>query len=603
MKRISVDRRNIGLVYNAESSYATVWAPMAKKVTLSIAGTNYPLSKDDRGYWSSHSIPAQPGEPYHFVLDGKTLPDPASLSQPDGVHSPSHVFDATAFHWTDGDWINPPIEKYIFYEIHTGTFTPGGTLNDIAQKLDHLVALGITAIEIMPVGQFPGTRNWGYDGVFPFAVQNTYGGPEALQRLVNTCHEKGLAVVLDVVYNHLGPEGNYLPSYGPCFTDKYKTPWGQAINFDDEWCDGVRGYFIENALMWFRDFHVDALRLDAVHAIRDFSASHILEELKEYTNELMAQTGRTYYLVAESDLNDRRFIDPLEKRGYGMDAQWNDEFHHALRVCAGNERHGYYSDFVGVQDLARSYEHAYVYDGIYSQFRKRTFGSNARGLPGSRFVVCSQNHDQVGNRALGERTSMLVSFEMQKLLAGAVMVSPFLPLLFMGEEWGAGQPFQYFTHHGDEDLVKAVREGRTKEFSHFHKDVTCPDPQAIETFNNCKLHWDDISTPPHYVLLKYYRRLIALRKSTPALYLLNREHVQASVDAGKQTLTLHRWHGMQHVLCAMNFSALPQRVDMPNDIAYDKLLDSAAEEWGGPGGTDEDRLAPQSIRIYCNQDV
>lgn len=298
-------------------------------------------------------------------------PDPASLAQPDGVHGTSQAINIKNFEWTDSQWKNIPLEEYILYEIHTGTFTPQGTFESIEKKLDYLKDLGVNAIEIMPVAQFPGNRNWGYDGVFPFAVQNSYGGANALQQLVNTCHQKSIAVVLDVVYNHLGPEGNYLPQFAPYFTDKYKTPWGSAINFDDAWCDGVRHYFIENALMWFRDFHIDALRLDAVHAIKDFSPVHILQEIRDYVNELEKVTGRNYYLIVESDLNDPRYINPLEECGYGMNAQWIDEFHHALRVTAGGEPTGYYSDFKPVQHLAKAYKDAYVYDGQFSPHRKK----------------------------------------------------------------------------------------------------------------------------------------------------------------------------------------------------------------------------------------
>ncbi len=328
--------------------------------------------------------------------------------------------------------------------------------------------IGVNAIELMPVVQFPGSRNWGYDGVFPFAVQHSYGGARGLQTLVDICHQKGIAVVLDVVYNHLGPEGNYLGAYGPYFTDKYNTPWGNALNFDDAWCDGVRQFFIENVLMWFRDFHVDALRLDAVHAIKDFSAVHILREIKMHVNQLTKETGRTHHLIVELDLNDPKFINPLEEQGFGMDAQWIDEFHHALRVTATGESTGYYSDFTGISHLAKAYQDAYVYDGQYSPHRFKKFGLKAENHPGQQFIVFSQNHDQVGNRMLGERTSQLVSLEMQKLMAGAVLVSPYLPMLFMGEEYAEPNPFLYFVSHTDPDLVEAVRKGRKAEFAAFH---------------------------------------------------------------------------------------------------------------------------------------
>lgn len=364
----------------------------------------------------------------------------------------------------------------------------------------------------MPVAQFSGARNWGYDGVFPFAVQNSYGGPEALQHFVNACHQHNIAVVLDVVYNHVGPEGNNLGKFGPYFTDKYKTPWGEAINFDDAGCDGVRKYFIENVLMWFRDFHIDALRLDAVHAIKDFGPSHILKEIKQHTDALMQETGRAHYLIAECDLNDIKYIQPIEEGGYGMDAQWIDEFHHSLRVTAGNERTGYYQDFDGILHLAKSFHDGYVFDGIYSAHRQKTFGTKTTGIAGEKFIVFSQNHDHVGNRMLGERTSTLVSFEMQKLLAATCLISPYLPMLFMGEEYSEKNPFLYFVSHSDKALVEAVRKGRKEEFAEFHNEGEVPDPQAEETFQQSKLQWHLLQEKQHSAMLSFYKSLIALRK-------------------------------------------------------------------------------------------
>ncbi|MDB5263818.1 MAG: malto-oligosyltrehalose trehalohydrolase, partial [Adhaeribacter sp.] len=434
MRHRDINERSLGINFSASGEASVVvWAPKAHQVEVNLPDLNLsiPLKREDFGYWHTQTYQIEPGDNYKFVLNGdKHRPDPASLFQPEGVHGPSQAYNVKEYTWSDGGWKNPDLENYIFYELHTGTFSPAGTFAGLAEKLDYLLELGVTAIEIMPVAQFPGARNWGYDGVFPFAVQDSYGGPAGLQQLVDTCHQKGLAVVLDVVYNHLGPEGNYLGDYGPYFTSKYNTPWGPAINFDDAECDGVRQYFIQNVLMWFRDFHIDALRLDAVHAIKDFSPTHILREIKLYTDQLTQNTGRRHHLIVESDLNDTRFINPLEDQGYGMDAQWIDEFHHALRVTATAEKTGYYADFTGIDHLAKSYKDAYVYDGQYSPHRLKTFGVKAQDNPGRQFVVFSQNHDQVGNRMLGERTSQLVSFEMQKLLAGAVLVSPYLPMLF-----------------------------------------------------------------------------------------------------------------------------------------------------------------------------
>ncbi|RYF85978.1 MAG: malto-oligosyltrehalose trehalohydrolase, partial [Chitinophagaceae bacterium] len=365
MQPIDVSKRTIGINVSEGRTEIRVWAPLAEKVTVVTNDSNeIPLTQESYGYWQSSTDKIKDGTKYKIRIDDKQLfPDPASLLQPDGVHGDSQAFNLNRFQWSDAAWNNLPLEEYIIYELHTGTFTNEGTFASLEQKLDYLKELGINAIEIMPVAQFPGSRNWGYDGVFPFAVQNSYGGPEGLQHLVDACHQKGLSVILDVVYNHLGPEGNYLGEFGPYFTSKYNTPWGNAINFDDAYCDGVRQYFIENALMWFRDFHIDALRLDAVHAIKDFSPVHILKEIRLRVDELMRTTGKQHYVIVELDLNDPRFIDPTEKCGYGMDAQWIDEFHHALRVIATGETSGYYSDFSGIAHLAKSYKDAYVYDG------------------------------------------------------------------------------------------------------------------------------------------------------------------------------------------------------------------------------------------------
>lgn len=607
MKRIDVKERSVGATYKNGVAKVCLWAPKLNVVSIRFRKANKTMTMEagEYGYWHIEAETTA-DEQYCFLVDGKEIPDPASVWQPEGVHGPSQLFDTSAHQWTDGQWRNIALDEYVFYELHTGTFTAEGTFEAIEQKLDYLKDLGITAIELMPVAQFPGTRNWGYDGVFPFAVQNSYGGPAALQRLVDKCHEKGLAVVLDVVYNHIGPEGNYLDLFGYYFTDKYKTPWGSAINYDDAWCDGVRRYFIENALMWLRDFHIDVLRLDAAHAIRDFSPKHILQELRENVDELMRATGRKHYLIVECDLNDTRFIDSPNKGGYGMDAQWTDEFHHALRVTAGQGKQGYYEDFDGIDHLAKAYTDAYVYDGIYSPHRLKTFGSKVTDHAGSQFVVFSQNHDQVGNRTLGERTSNLVSFEMLKLLAAAVTVSPYLPLFFMGEEWGADTPFQYFISHTDPALVEAVRKGRRAEFASFHIGGAVPDPQAIETYNNCKLQWARTVEEPHKSLLHYYTSLLRLRKNEPALRDLDRKKTQVEVYAAQNMLALHRAHSERPLACYMNFSQSEQKVATVYDTDMEKIFDSSS------AGSNEVRdiktntiikVQPESIQIYLNKHV
>ena len=610
MKPIDLERRTIGVNICAEGDVEVcVWAPEADKIELVLTNGNaVALQKTEYGYWEELHSNLKTGDRYKFRIDGNdALPDPASLSQPEGVHGHSEVIDLGHFNWTDNKWKNPVLSDYIIYELHTGAFSPHGNFKGIEEKLDYLVELGITAVEIMPVAQFPGGRNWGYDGVYSFAVQDSYGGAKGLQKFVDACHRKGLAVVLDVVYNHMGPEGNYLRNFGPYFTNKYHTPWGDAINFDDAWSDEVRRFFIENVLMWFRDFHIDALRMDAVHAIRDFGAKHILKEIREYTDQLMKLTEHTHYLIVESDLNDTRLIDPIERYGYRMDAQWIDEFHHSLRVATGQKKHGYYADFDGLPHLAKSFKSAYVYDGIYSTERKRTFGNKTDKNPASQFVVFSQNHDQVGNRMLGERTSQLVSFEMLKLMAGAVLVSPFIPLIFMGEEYGEPNPFLYFVSHTEPDLIETVRNGRKAEFKDFHAQGEAPDPQDEETFRRSKLQWDLLHVSKHSVLFKYYKALIRLRKNNYVLSHLDKNDLDVNVTNQRQVLNIHRYKGSEQLLCILNFSAKKQTVAPAADKKWHKLFDSATPEWNGPAASlasitsgDELTLHPESILIYSH---
>lgn len=622
---IDIRSRNIGLNFkNDGEAEIYLWAPFALSVTI-IAGNNsikLNLIKKDFGYWFLKTAEIKEGDDYCFKIcqSGETeyranekvdlkRADPASLYQKNGIAQFSTAFNINRFHWDDHNWWGIPLEAYIIYELHTGTFTPEGDFLSIEERLSYLKDLGITAIEIMPVAQFSGERNWGYDGVYPFAVQNSYGGPAALQHLINACHQKGLAVILDVVYNHMGPEGNYFNDFGPYFTDKYHTPWGAAINFDDANCDPVRQYFIENVLMWFRDFHVDALRLDAVHAIKDFSAKHILEEIKEYVNQLSEVTGRDYHLMVELDLNDNKYINPLEKNGYGMNAQWIDEFHHALRVTAGQEQSGYYSDFNGIEHLAKSYQDAYVYDGQYSPHREKKFGKKATGNPGEQFIVFAQNHDQVGNRMLGERTSELLSYEMTKLLAGAVFCSPYLPLVFMGEEYGETNRFQFFTSHSNEDLIAAVREGRKAEFAAFHHGDETPDPQSADTFFNSKLNWQCLDEDRHLTLFKYYKAIIQLRKSYPALAVPDRNGICATALPVRNCLMLKRWQGKQQIICLMNFSSEQQTIEIENLTDYRIIFNSASKIWGGSADEEisasnrKTTILPESIQIFLSENA
>jgi maltooligosyltrehalose trehalohydrolase len=602
MDKIAIEQRTTGLNFNADGlADIQIWAPKVESVAVRINGKNtLSLTRNQCGYWRSLTDAIKPGMSYEIVAGDKVLPDIASLRQPD-VHGPSVAFSVDEFSWSDQAWQNPPLEDYIVYELHTGTFSPQRTFAGVIQKLDHLVELGITAIELMPVNSFPGERNWGYDGVFPYAAQESYGGPAGLQELVNACHLKGLAVILDVVYNHLGPEGNHFTDYGPFFTQKYNTPWGNAVNFDDAGCDGVRRFFIDNALMWLRDFHIDALRLDAVHAIKDFSPKHILQEIREQTDLLIAHTGSQHYLIVECDLNDKRFIDPVEAGGYGMDAQWSDEFHHALRVTAGGKRDGYYADFERVTDLSEAFEHAYVYHGRYSIERQKTFGTDPVNNPGKQFVVFSQNHDQVGNRMLGERSSLLFSFEMQKLMAASVMISPFVPLLFMGEEYGEINPFLYFVSHTDRELIEAVRKGRKEEFKFFHARGETPDPQSTDTFERSRLRWERLTEEPHRTMFSYYRALISLRKKEPAFRNLNRSACTVEANRNDKMLRIIRSVDGYKLICLLNFSTDLRHISIAGNT--ERVFCSSDSQWNGPAAGDipnsESGIAlfPESILI------
>ena len=530
MLKAPFDKRELGMnLYPEEGVRFLFWSPTASSTGLEVTNKGYfPLDRKDYGYWEGSFPEINSGDRYMVVIDkNKKIPDPVSLSQPDGVHAASEVIDTFALFQKTKVWEGFDPANLIIYELHTGTFSPKGSFQGIIEKLDYLVDLGINAIELMPVAQFPGSRNWGYDGVYPFAVQQSYGGAKGLAELVTACHVKGIAVILDVVYNHLGPEGNYLPVAGPYLTDKYRTPWGSAINFDDEWCDGVRRYFIENALMWLRDFGIDGLRLDAVHAIKDNSTLHFLAELAGSVEKLNCQTGSNHFLIGECDLNDVRYISPANEGGMGLDAQWCDEFHHALHALITGERQGYYTDFGNLSSLTDSFNNAYVYNGKFSEHRKKLFGNSTNGIPGNRFVVFTQNHDQTGNRMSGERLSSLVDYESLKLAAAAMILSPFAPMLFMGEEYGEDAPFLYFTSHSDTELIEAVREGRKREFKEFMTGDEPPDAHDEDTFKRSMLSWNIDSDEKRKKLLEYYKLLIRLKKSHPALKPGNRENVTA----------------------------------------------------------------------------
>lgn len=487
-----------------------VWAPFAKRVEVLISSPEtrpIEMERQERGYYHASIAGVGPGARYRFRLDSRSeRPDPASRFQPAGVHEASEVVDPS-FAWRDDHWFGLPLRDYIIYELHVGTFTAEGSFDAVIPRLRDLKELGITAVELMPVAQFPGDRNWGYDGAYPFAVQNSYGGPAGLKRLIDAAHQAGLAVVLDVVYNHLGPEGNYLGEYGPYFTDRYRTPWGHALNFDGPGSDEVRHYFIENALYWQTQFHVDALRLDAVHAIVDNSSVTFLEELAKATRQQSDRLNRRFHLIAESDLNNPRMILPQALGGYGMDAQWNDDFHHCVHVLLTEESHGYYMDFGGIDLFSQVLREGFGYVNQYSPHRDRKHGRMPRWAEPTHFVVYSRNHDQVGNRAAGERLGQLIGFEKLKLAAGTVLLSPFIPLLFMGEEYGEEAPFQYFTSHSDPELAEAVRRGRRAEFAAFHAVGEVPDPQDPATFRRSKLNRELSQKGSHAILNRFERHL------------------------------------------------------------------------------------------------
>lgn len=587
-----------------------VWAPQAQRVEVHLVSPSERLiemQRGEQGYFEALVEHVTPGSTYFFRLDGTTdRPDPASRYQPQDVHGPSQVVDPR-FAWDDYRWFGLPLQETIFYELHVGTFTPEGTFTAVIPHLDELVALGITALEIMPVAQFPGNRNWGYDGVLPYAVQNSYGGPEGLKALVNACHQHGIAVVLDVVYNHLGAEGNYLHSYGPYFTERYHTPWGAAINFDGPYSDEVRRYFIENALYWITEFHVDGLRLDATHAMLDFSANTFLEELVKAVHAQGERLNRRIYLIAENDRSDDRLLRSPEVGGYGMDAQWSDELHHALHTLLTEEQFGYYQDYGSFSQLSQVFRQGFLYSGEYSPFRKRRHGTFAPDLPAYRFVVCTQNHDQVGNRMRGDRLSALVSFDELKLAAGIVLLSPFLPLLFMGEEYGETAPFLYFTSHTDPDLAQAVSKGRKEEFKEYEWEGEAPDPQDEQTFLQSRLDHRLRDEGQHRVLLDFYTELIRLRKTIPALRHLNKEQMDVTSFERERVLVVRRWADGNEVLVAFSFNDSLVSLTLPiPEGGWSKCLDSADGRWLGLSNRVPAQLPAQgsiSIDLHPNSFV
>jgi maltooligosyltrehalose trehalohydrolase len=580
-----------------------VWGPRAKRVSVVVDGERYAMEREPGDWWVVKVNEARAGSRYGFLLDGDetTVPDPRSARQPDGVHGLSELVDHAAFPWNDADWRPPTLASSVIYELHVGTFTPEGTLDAAISRLDYLCDLGITHVELMPLAAAEGARGWGYDGVALYAPLEAYGGPEAVKRFVDAAHGHGLAVLIDVVYNHFGPSGNYTGKFGGYLTDRHTTPWGGAVNFEDAGSADVRDFFIQNALMWLRDYHFDGLRVDAVHAFIDRSAKHFLEQLGEEVRALSNHTGRHYVVIAESDLNDPRLVTAREAGGYGLDAQWSDDFHHALWSVLTGETRGYYQDFGDIggagpmAHLATAIREVFVYQGQYSPHRRRGHGRPVVALPRDRFLGYIQNHDQVGNRAQGERLSQLLDIGRAKIAAAMVLLGPFVPMLFAGEEFAASSPFLYFTDFRDKELGRLVSEGRRNEFVAFGwSPDEVPDPQAEETFLRSKLQWEELGEDSHAEMLDWYRRLIVLRRQESALTRGELRNVGVRFDeAGK-------WLFMVRGPIGVAFNAGTSEVTLPVAHSYETILASSQEIACGP---DNLRLPTRSVAILRNRDM
>ncbi len=568
------------------------WAPSATSVEVVLDDRIVPLEAHDDGRHHA-TVPDVPaGSRYRYRLhrpghDPLDRPDPASRWQPDGVHGPSAVDDPDVFAWTDDGFTPPPLFRQVIYELHVGTFSPAGTFDGVIDRLPHLVELGVTSIELLPVWQFPGARNWGYDGVLPSAVQDSYGGPDGLRRLVDTAHAAGIGVILDVVHNHLGPEGNYLDDFGPYTTDRYTSPWGPAMNVDGPGADHVRRWIVESVVGFVRDHHIDGFRLDAVHGIIDQSAVHLLEELTTAAKAEGARLGKQIQVIAESDLCDPKLIRPIDEHGFGLDAQWADDFHHAVHVGLTGEDDGYYVDYAGLTDLGAMLRDRYVFAGRYSPYRERTVGRPAPDVSYDRFVVCVQNHDQVGNRMLGERLSALTDADGQRFAAAMLLTSPFVPMLFMGEEYAEPAPFQYFVSHGDDDLQTAVREGRRAEFAAFAWQGEAPDPNDPATFERSRIDVGLARQPgEHAVMFAFYRHLIELRRELPLLHDPSAPDPVATAVPGRQAIAWQRPDVGEAIIVAANAEHDAVTFDLEDAPGpWTMRFDSSDPRWGGGGPT------------------
>ncbi|MHC9292810.1 malto-oligosyltrehalose trehalohydrolase [Mycobacterium sp. LTG2003] len=560
-----------------------VWAPNPRNVRLDVDGTTHEMTRSDDGWWRA-DVACPDDARYGFVLDDdpKVLPDPRSPRQPDGVHERSQLWQPAPNSWTDAGWAGKSIAGAVIYELHTGTFTPAGTFDSAIEKLDYLVNLGVDFVELMPVNAFSGTHGWGYDGVLWYAVHEPYGGPDGLVRLIDACHARGIGVLIDAVFNHLGPSGNYLPRFGP-YLSAGQNPWGSSINLSDADADEVRTYIIECALRWMRDFHADGLRLDAVHALMDNTAIHILEELSAETETLAEELGRPLSLIAESDLNDPRLITPRERGGYGLTAQWDDDIHHAIHTAVSGERQGYYADFGSLQALATTLKNGYFHAGTYSSFRHRRHGRplDTTTIPATRLLAYTLTHDQVGNRAVGDRPSQRLDFGQLAVKAALALGSPYTAMLFMGEEWGSSSPFQFFSSHPEPELARATAEGRKAEFAEHGWDADeIPDPQDPATFERSKLDWDEVDDGEHGRLRAIYRRLIALRKTEPDLADPWLDHMRIEFDEAQRWIVMHR--GALSIACNLGAETVKIPVTGEVVLASDEPgTDSAMTVLGG----------------------
>lgn len=566
-----------------------VWAPRARMLEVHLVDERRltPMERVSGGYFELRISGLEPESRYFYRINGVDRPDPASRFQPDGVHQASAV-TCSDFPWTDAAWRGVPWQQIVIYEAHVGTMTPEGTFEAIIGELDDLVRLGVTALELMPVAQFSGPRNWGYDGVHPFAVQNSYGGPLGLKRLVDACHARGLAVVLDVVYNHLGPEGNYLADFGPYFSNRHATPWGHAINFDGPRRGPVRDFFLQNALMWVRDFHIDGFRLDATHAIIDDSPRHFLAELADQTHACGRELGRLVHVIAENNSNAPVMVLPAAAGGHELDAQLDDDFQRSLHATLTGEHDGYYADFGRVSDFSKAYHAGFVLTGQFSSYRGKPWGMAATDVPADRFVAYAQSHDTVGNRPRGERLGRLVDLESLKLSAAAVILSPSIPFLFMGEEYDEPAPFNYFTSHLDPGLCRAVREGRIREFARFHWAHQPPDPQATATFTASRLHRELAYEGRHRLLWQYYQKLLRLRREHPAIRQSDRRQSEVTVVESEKLLVARRRDDNQEICVCMNFGERPVMTGDHVPLGFWRLLvDSSDTRWGGPNASIE----------------